>query len=112
MNVWIVVDRYDHSETITTAHLTEKGAMIQAYNVLLEALDNICDSGCYDEDEADNELKEEYPALYEFLKNHRLNIEAAKLADLTKHESDFGCFIGEWTDWATNVEVQIARLQG
>ena len=39
MNVWIVIDRYDHSETLTSAHLTEKGAMIKAYNILLEALD-------------------------------------------------------------------------
>ena len=112
MNIWIVIDRYDHSETLTSAHLTEKGAMIKAYNILLEALDNICDSGCYGEDEADNEFKEEYPDAYEFVKNNRLNIEAAKLADLTKYESDLGCFVGEWTEWRTNVEVQVARLQG
>ena len=109
MNIWIVIDRYDHSETLTSAHLTEKGAMIKAYNILLEALDNF---GCYDEDEANNEFKEEYPDAYEFVKNNRLNIEAAKLADLTKYESDLGCFVGEWTEWSTNVEVQVARLQG
>ena len=112
MNVWIVIDRYDHSETVTTAHMTEKGAMIQAYNILLEAYDNICDSGCYDDDEANNEFKEEYPDAYEFVKNNRMNIEEAKLADLSKYESDLGCFVGEWTEWSTNVEVQVARLQG
>ena len=114
MNVWIVIDRYDHSETITTAHLTEKGAMIQAYNILLEALDSILDSNAawVEDDEVENELQQEYPDAYEFVKNNRMNIEEAKLADLSKYESDLGCFVGEWTDWSTNVEVQQARLQG
>ena len=49
---------------------------------------------------------------HEFVKNNRLNIAEAKLADLTKYESDLGCFVGEWTEWSTNVEVQVARLQG
>ena len=54
MNVWIVIDRYDHSERITTAHLTEKGAMIQAYNILLEALDNLL--GGYADGSEDDEV--------------------------------------------------------
>ena len=112
MNIWIVIDRYDHSETLTSAHLTEKGAMIQAYNILLEALDNIYDSGCYDEDEADNEFKEEYPDAYEFVKNNRLNIEEAKLDDLNVWMADLICFVGEWTEWQTDVSIQQTRLVG
>lgn len=111
MDVWIVVDRYDHSETITSAHLTEKGAMIQAYNILLEALDNICDSGWVEDNQANNDFKEEYPDAYEFVKNNRLNIAQAKLVDLNKYESDLAYFVGDWTEWATNVEVQRTRLQ-
>ena len=111
MNVWIVIDRYDHSETITTAHLTEKGAMIQAYNILLEALDGVLDAGWTDEDEAENEFKADYPDTYEFVMKNRMNIDEAKLADLNKHEVDLASFVGEWTEWSTNVEVQQARLQ-
>ena len=40
-----------------------------------------------------------------------MNIEEAKLADLSKHGDDLACFVGEWTEWSTNVEVQQARLQ-
>ena len=112
MNVWILLDRYDHSETITTAHLTETGALIQAYSILLEALDNIYDSGWADDDEAGNKFKEEYPDAYEFVKNNRLNIEEAKLADLNKHQSDLSCFVGEWSDWQVDVSIQETRLQG
>ena len=110
MDIWIVIDRYDHSETITTAHLTEKGAMIHAYSTLLEALDNICDSG-FDGEEPANQFKEEYPEAHEFVKNNRLKIEEAKLADLNKYQSDLGCFVGEWSDWQVDVAVQTARLQ-
>ena len=113
MQVWVVVDRYDHSETITSVHMTEKGAMIQAYNILFESYDSLCEHDKKAElDETQAAFKEEYPAAYEFVESYRMNIEEAMLADLTKHESDFGCFVGEWTDWATNVEVQVARLQG
>lgn len=113
MNVWIVIDRYDHSETITTAHLTEKGAMVQAYNILLEALDSIFDfsNDGYTDEDASKEFKEEYPDAYEFVKNNRMNIEEAKVADLNKYEAELADFVGEWTEWATNVEVQQTRLQ-
>ena len=37
MDIWLVIDRYDHSETVTTAHLTLKGALIQAWGLLLES---------------------------------------------------------------------------
>ena len=112
MNVWIVIDRYDHSETITTAHLTEKGAMIQAYNILLEAYDNLVEhdeTGGIDSTKA--EFKEGYPDAYDFVEKNRMNIGEAKLADLNEHECDLASFVGEWTEWSTNVEVQQAWLQ-
>ena len=31
MDIWLVIDRYDHSESGTTAHLTLKGGLIKAY---------------------------------------------------------------------------------
>ena len=117
MEVWGVIDCYDHSEYITTVHMTKKGAVIQVYNILLEVLDGICDgwlngetTGCYDEDEPDNEFKEEYPDAYEFVKKHHTNIEEAKLGDLWKHSGDLTCFVGEWTEWRTDVSIQKTRL--
>ena len=111
MNVWLVIDRYDHSESITTAHLTLKGALIHAFNTLIESLDNICDSDWGVEAEAENEFKEEYPDAYEFIKQHRLNISEAKTDDLDKHVNDLGQWVGEHSDWSTDVSIETTRLQ-
>ena len=109
MDVWVVIDRYDHSENIVTVHITKKGAMIHIYGILLESYENICDSGCYKYN--DGGFKEEYPDAYEFVKKHGGNIEEAKLADLSKYQTDLTCFIGEETDWSTDVSVEQTRLQ-
>jgi len=109
MDVWVVIDRYDHSEHIVTVHLTEKGAMIHTYGILLESYDGICDS-VWDDSE-DDDFKEEYPDAYEFVKKYCGNIEEAKLADLSKHQVDLTCFIGNATDWSTDVSIEQTRLQ-
>ena len=111
MDIWIVIDRYDHSDSVTTAHLTLKGALIEAYKTLFESFDNICDSGWTDDDEAENEFKEDYPDAYEFVKQHRSNISEAKTADLDKYINDLGQWVGEHTDWSTDVTIQTTRLQ-
>ena len=111
MDIWIVTDRYDHSEQITTAHLTKKGALIEAFKTLIESLENICDSDWGVEDEVENEFKEEYPDAFEFIKQHRSNISEAKTADLDKYISDLGQWVGEHTDWSTDVTIQTTRLQ-
>tara|TARA_R110000824_G_scaffold236226_1_gene424953 strand:- start:161 stop:481 length:321 start_codon:yes stop_codon:yes gene_type:complete len=105
MNVWILVDRYDHSETTTSAHLTEKGAMLQAYRILLETYDNII--------EADGAelFKEEYPASYEFIKNWLDDDDEPLLVDLNNHWPNFQCYIGESTDWQIDVSIFQNRLE-
>ena len=110
MDIWLVIDRYDHSETVTTAHLTLKGALIQAWGVLLESYDSCAD--IYDSgDDHALDFQEEYPDAYEFLKKHRSNISEAKTADLDKHINDLGQWVGEHTDWSTDVTIQTTRLQ-
>ena len=111
MDIWIVTDRYDHSEQITTAHLTKKGALIEAFNTLIESFENICGSDWGVVDEVENEFKEDYPDAYEFVKQHRSNISEAKTADLDKHISDLCQWVGEHTDWSTDVSIQTTRLQ-
>ena len=110
MDVWVVIDRYDHCDNIVTVHMTEKGALIHTYGILLESYENICDSAWVEDDEVENEFKEEYPDAYEFVKKYCGNIEEAKLADLTKHQVDLACFCGEGTDWATDVSIEKTRL--
>ena len=111
MDIWLVIDRYDHSESVTTAHLTLKGALIKAYEVLIETFEKVCNSDWGAEDEVENEFEEEYPDAYEFIKQHRSNISEAKTADLDKHINDLGQWIGEHTDWQTDVSIQTTRLQ-
>ena len=111
MDIWLVIDRYDHSESVTTAHLTLKGALIKAYEVLIETFEKVCNSDWGAEDEVENEFEEEYPDAYEFIKQHRSNISEAKTADLDKHINDLGQWIGEHTDWTTDVAIQTTRLQ-
>ena len=111
MDIWLVIDRYDHSESVTTAHLTLKGALIKAYEVLIETFEKVCNSDWGAEDEVENEFEEEYPDAYEFIKQHRSNISEAKTADLDKHINDLGQWIGEHTDWSTDVAIQTTRLQ-
>ena len=111
MDIWLVIDRYDHSESVTTAHLTLKGALIKAYEVLIETFEKVCNSDWGAEDEVENEFEEEYPAAYEFIKQHRSNISEAKTADLDKHINDLGQWVGEHTDWSTDVAIQTTRLQ-
>ena len=111
MDIWLVIDRYDHSESVTTAHLTLKGALIKAYEVLIETFEKVCYSDWGAEDEVENEFEEEYPDAYEFIKQHRSNISEAKTADLDKHINDLGQWIGEHTDWTTDVAIQTTRLQ-
>ena len=114
MNIWIVLDRYDHSETITTAHLTEKGALIKAYHILLEAYDNICDCVSHDCDgfiDEDEDFKEQYPNAYQFVRQNNQNIAEAKKEDLDKHFSDLVCWIGEQTEWRVDVSIDSTRLQ-
>ena len=110
MDIWLVIDRYDHSESVTTAHLTLKGALIKAYEVLIETFDNCADFYDSDDDHV-NEFQEEYPDAFEFIKQHRSNIPEAKTADLDKHISDLCQWVGEHTDWSTDVTVQATRLQ-
>ena len=110
MDVWVVIDRYDHCDNIVTVHMTEKGAMLHTYGILLESYESICESG-YGFDSEDGGLKEEYPDAYEFVKKYAGNIEEAKLADLTKHQLDLACFCGDGTDWATDVSIERTRLQ-
>ena len=110
MDIWLVIDRYDHSEQITTAHLTLKGALIEAFNTLIESYDNCADyyeSG----DDHVNEFQKEYPDAFEFIKQHRSNISEAKTTDLDKHISDLCQWVGEHTDWSTDVAIQTTRLQ-
>ena len=110
MNVWIVIDRYDHSDSVTTAHLTLKGALIEAFNTLIESYDNCADF--YDcDDHHTNEFQQGFPDAYEFIKQHRSNISEAKTADLEKHINDLGQWVGEHTDWSTDVTIQTTRLQ-
>ena len=110
MNVWIVIDRYDHSDSVTTAHLTLKGALIEAFNTLIESYDNCGDF--YDScDHHANEFQQDFPDAYEFIKQHRSNISEAKTADLEKHINDLGQWVGEHTDWSTDVTIQTTRLQ-
>ena len=111
MDIWIVIDRYDHSDSVTTAHLTLKGALIEAFTTLIESLENICGSDWGVEDEVENEFKEEYPDAYEFVKQHRLNISEAKTADLSKYIDDLGCWVGEHSDWQIDVSIQTTRMQ-
>ena len=111
MDIWLVIDRYDHSESVTTAHLTLKGALIKAYEVLIETFEKVCNSDWGAEDEVENEFEEEYPDAYEFIKQHRSNIPEAKTADLDKHINDLGQWVGEHTDWSTDVAIQTTRLQ-
>ena len=111
MDIWLVIDRYDHSESVTTAHLTLKGALIKAYEVLIETFEKVCNSDWGAEDEVENEFEEEYPDAYEFIKQHRSNISEAKTADLDKHINDLGQWVGEHTDWSTDVTIQTTRLQ-
>ena len=111
MDIWLVIDQYDHSESVTTAHLTLKGALIKAYGVLLETFENVCSSDWGAEDEVENEFEQEYPDAYEFIKQHRSNISEAKTADLNKYIDDLGCWVGEHTDWSTDVTIQTTRLQ-
>ena len=111
MDIWIVIDRYDHSEQILTAHLTEKGALLEAFKVLIESLENICGSDWGVEDEVENEFKEEYPDAYEFVKQHRSNISEAKTADLSKYIDDVGQWVGEHSDWQIDVSIQTTRMQ-
>jgi len=112
MDIWIVIDRYDHSEHITTAHLTKKGALIEAFNTLIESYDNCIDQPFGDDSEYVNEFEEEYPDAHKFFKQHRSNISEAKTADLNKYIDDLGCWVGEHTDWSTDVTIQTTRLQG
>ena len=111
MDIWLVSDRYDHSETFTTAHLTLKGALIEAYKTLIESVDNICDSNWNVDGEYENEFQEDFPDAYEFLKKHRSNISEAKTTDLDKYISDVCQWVGEHTDWSTDVAIQTTRLQ-
>ena len=111
MDIWLVIDRYDHSESVTTAHLTLKGALIQAYEVLIETFEKVCNSDWGAEDEVENEFEEEYPDAYEFIKQHRSNISEAKTAALDKYINDLGQWVGEHTDWSTDVAIQTTRLQ-
>ena len=111
MDIWLVIDRYDHSESVTTAHLTLKGALIKAYEVLIETFEKVCNSDWGAEDEVENEFEEEYPDAYEFIKQYRSNISEAKTADLDKHINDLGQWVGEHTDWSTDVTIQTTRLQ-
>ena len=111
MDIWLVFDQYDHSETVTTAHLTLKGALIKAYSVVVEEVERLCDSDWGIEDEVENEFEEEYPDAYEFIKQHRSNIPEAKTADLDNHISDVSQWVGEHTDWQINVSIQTTRLQ-
>ena len=110
MNIWIVIDRYDHSDSVTTAHLTLKGALIEAFNTLIESYDNCADF--YDSDDHHaNKFQQDFPDAYEFIKQHRSNISEAKTADLEKHINDLGQWVGEHTDWSTDVTIQTTRLQ-
>ena len=111
MDIWLVIDRYDHSESVTTAHLTLKGALIKAYEGLIETFEKVCNSDWGAEDEVENEFEEEYPDAYEFIKQHRSNISEAKTADLDKYINDLGQWVGEHTDWSTDVAIQTTRLQ-
>lgn len=111
MDIWLVIDQYDHSESVTTAHLTLKGALIKAYGALLETFERVCNSDWGAEAEIENEFEEEYPDAYEFIKQHRSNISEAKTADLDKHISDLCQWVGEHTDWSTDVAIQTTRLQ-
>ena len=113
MDIWLVIDRYDHSESITTAHLTLKGALIEAYKTLLETFDNILDSNAawVEDDEVENEFQQDYPDAWEFVKQHKSNISEAKTADLDKYINDLGQWVGEHTDWSTDVTIQTTRLQ-
>ena len=110
MDIWLVIDRYDHSESVTTAHLTLKGALIYAWGVLLESYD--CCSGFYDtDDEHVDKFEEEYPDASKFIKQHRSNISEAKTADLDKYIGNVGQWVGEHTDWQTDISIQTTRLQ-
>jgi hypothetical protein len=111
MNVWIVIDRYDHSESITTAHLTEKGALIEAYRTLLESYDNCIEQPYAISEGWANEFEEEYPDAHKFIEQHRSNIAEAKTADLDKHFGHLQCWVGEQTEWNTDITIQTTRLQ-
>ncbi len=113
MDIWIVIDRYDHSDSITTAHLTKKGALIEAFNTLIESYDNIVDSNAawVEDDEFENDFHQDFPDAYEFVKQHKSNISEAKTADLDKYISDLVQWVGEHTDWSTDVTIQTTRLQ-
>ena len=111
MDIWLVIDRYDHSETVTTAHLTLKGALIQAWGLLLESYDSCAETYYDSRDDHVNEFREEYPDAYEFVKQHKSNISEAKTADLDKYISDLVQWVGEHTDWQTDVTIQTTRLQ-
>ena len=107
MNVWVVIDRYDHSETTTSVHMTEKGAYIQAWQILLESWENIMNGGFAD----DEDLVEDYPDVADFLKSYDNDIERAKLSELQRHLSDFACYIGESSDWICDVSIDANRLR-
>ena len=111
MDIWIVIDRYDHSEQIITAHLTKKGALIEAWNILIESYDNCIGQPFDDDDEYVNELEEEYPVVHKFIKQHRSNISEAKTADLSKYIDDVGQWVGEHSDWQFDVSIQTTRMQ-
>ena len=111
MDIWIVIDRYDHSEQIITAHLTKKGALIEAWNILIESYDNCIGQPFDDDDEYVNELEEEYPVVHKFIKQHRSNISEALTPDLYKHYGDLANWVGEQTEWQTDVSIQTTRMQ-
>jgi len=106
MDVWIVIDRYDHSEVSTSVHMTAKGALIQAYHSLLEVYDGLCPDW-----DGENEFKVEYPTAYEFVEKNKENIEDAKKSELDKYFGDLTCFVGEWTERRCDISINLNRLR-
>jgi hypothetical protein len=105
MDVWILIDTYDHSEKSITSHLTKKGALIGAYHILNDYFDE--DYKC-----RSNSLRDDSPELYSFLLKNQNKIEEALTAELDKYFEDLVYLIGDYSDWQVNVEIFQTTLQG
>ena len=98
------------NQVLTHMH-SDDGIQAKDLLNLIESYDDCV--GCHlgEDGSYANEFEEEYPDAHKFIKQHRSNISEAKTADLDKHISDLGQWVGEHTDWVTDVTIQTTRLQ-
>ena len=110
MDIWTIVEN-GHFPHVST-HLTEKGALVFAYQNLLQEYEELM----LDTDGSCESLKGQYPETHAFVNSISSLADigdnpSVTKEDLRNHFQNFRAFIGAWTDWNINCEIWKTKVR-